>query len=75
MRSDKTATFQPDRVTIEAADGTVLEELLHPGSSLQGQTLQSTWNTAARRLRWLCYLELHDGAVLSRDARLRGGRN
>src|ERR1700677_688504 len=41
---DLSATFRADCVRIEKADGTVLEELPNPGASLEGQTLQTTWN-------------------------------
>jgi hypothetical protein len=36
--------FGPDRVAIEAADGTVLEELKNPRQSFAGHTLQTPWN-------------------------------
>jgi hypothetical protein len=45
MGPDQRATFQADRVAIEKIDGTVVDELLQPRVSLEGQSLQSTWNT------------------------------
>jgi hypothetical protein len=44
MSLDQRATFEARRVAIETTDGTVVEELLQPGASLEGQTLQSTWS-------------------------------
>jgi hypothetical protein len=41
---DQRATFQADRVGIETNEGAVIEELLRPGASLEGQTLESKWN-------------------------------
>jgi hypothetical protein len=35
--------FEPNRVAIEAADGTVVEELLEPRKSFAGHTLQTPW--------------------------------
>lgn len=35
--------FEPGRVALEAADGTVLEELLNPRQSFSGHTLQTPW--------------------------------
>lgn len=35
--------FEPDRVAIESADGTALEELRHPRLSFAGHTLQTPW--------------------------------
>jgi hypothetical protein len=35
--------FEPDRVAIEAADGSVLEELRQPRTSFEGHTLQTPW--------------------------------
>jgi hypothetical protein len=43
MQPDRKATFQADRVGIETNEGVVIEELLRPGASLEGQTLESTW--------------------------------
>jgi hypothetical protein len=43
-RPDQRATFQADRVSIETNDGAVVDELVEPRASLEGQTLQSTWN-------------------------------
>jgi len=43
MRPDQRATFQADRVAIETNAGRVVDELLSPGVSLEGQTLQSGW--------------------------------
>jgi hypothetical protein len=38
------ATFRPDRIAIENADGSVVEELLDPRRSLDSQTLETKWN-------------------------------
>ena len=42
--SARKTKFEPDRVAIEAADGTVLEELRHPRQSFAGHTLQTPWS-------------------------------
>jgi hypothetical protein len=44
MRSDQRATFAASRVAIETSKGAVVEELLQPRVSLEGQTLQTTWS-------------------------------
>ena len=40
---DHRSRFEPDRVAIEATDGSVLEELRQPRESFVGHTLQSPW--------------------------------
>jgi hypothetical protein len=44
MGSDQRATFEANRVAIETRTGAVVDELLQPGVSLEGQTLQTTWS-------------------------------
>lgn len=44
MGSDQRATFAASRVAIETSKGAVVEELLQPRVSLEGQTLQTTWS-------------------------------
>src|SRR5713226_1995290 len=41
--TDRRSRFEPNRVAIEARDGTVLEELLQPRQSFAGHTLQTPW--------------------------------
>jgi hypothetical protein len=43
-RSDQHATFDATRVAIETDAGAVVEELLQPRVSLEGQTLETTWS-------------------------------
>ena len=40
---DHRSRFEPDRVAIEATDGSVLEELRQPRESFVGHTLQTPW--------------------------------
>jgi hypothetical protein len=44
MRSDQRATFEANRVAIETPTGAVVDELLQPRVSLEGQTLETTWS-------------------------------
>jgi hypothetical protein len=41
--STRKTRFEPDRVAIESADGTTLEELRYPRLSFAGHTLQTPW--------------------------------
>ncbi|AGB75519.1 MULTISPECIES: hypothetical protein [Rhizobium] len=41
--SKRRSRFEPDRVTVEAEDGTAREELLEPRASFAGHTLQTPW--------------------------------
>jgi hypothetical protein len=41
--TDRRTRFEPGRVAIEAADGTVLEELQDPRRSFEGHTLTTPW--------------------------------
>jgi len=40
----KRSRFEPGRVALESADGTVLEELLNPRQSFTGRDLQTPWS-------------------------------
>jgi len=42
--SGRRSRFEPGRIAIEAADGTVLEELREPRQSFAGHTLQTPWS-------------------------------
>jgi hypothetical protein len=42
--SARRTRFEPDRVAIEASEGTVLEELRQPRQSFVGHTLQTPWS-------------------------------
>ena len=43
--ADRRSRFEPQRVALEnAKDGKVLEELLQPRTSFQGQTLETPWS-------------------------------
>jgi hypothetical protein len=44
MAPAQVATFRADRVAIETSDHRVVEELLAPAHSLQGQQLETTWS-------------------------------
>jgi hypothetical protein len=41
---DRRSRFEPQRVALENANGTVIEELLQPRSSFKGHTLETPWN-------------------------------
>ncbi|MGA2761321.1 MAG: hypothetical protein ABSF08_13500 [Candidatus Cybelea sp.] len=45
MKPGQRATFRPDRVAIETADGSIVEELLDPRNSLLHETLETKWST------------------------------
>jgi hypothetical protein len=45
MAPNQLATFRADRVAIETDDHRVVEELLQPSRSFEGQQLETTWTT------------------------------
>jgi hypothetical protein len=43
-QSDRHTSFQPERVAIEASNGDVVEERLHPRESFKGHVLDTPWD-------------------------------
>jgi hypothetical protein len=66
--------FEPGRVALEAADGTVLDELRDPRSSFAGHTLQTPWTDLQLAFFPLRHVDLPQHPVRARLAGSRGRR-